>query len=65
MQPNQTKGEQALQNRVLDGAYQSNTNVLQDDEEEAKRGKETKRWATHFTVVRWVSKLKGFTEYIL
>ena len=48
MQPNQTKGQNALENRVLDGAYQSNTNVVQKDKEEVKRGKETKRWATPF-----------------
>ncbi len=48
MQPNQTKGQQALENRVLDGSYQSNSDVLQKDEEEVKRGKETKRWATPF-----------------
>ena len=47
MQPTQTKGEQALQNRVLDGSYQSNTNVLQEPEK-VKQGKETKRWATPF-----------------
>ena len=47
VQPNQTKGEQALQNRVLDGSYQSNTNVLQEPEK-GKQGKETKRWATPF-----------------
>ena len=47
---NQTKQKDnnALENRVLDGAYQSNTNVVQKDKEEVKRGKETKRWATPF-----------------
>jgi hypothetical protein len=49
MQPSGTKGAVALENRVLDGSYQSNSNVLQEnDVEEGKRGKETKRWATPF-----------------
>ena len=49
MQTKQTKDAKALENRVLDGSYQSNSNVLQEnDVEEGKRGKETKRWATPF-----------------